>query len=1043
MRGLARIAVVFACTVLAPAAALAQATITGTVKDTSGAVLPGVTVEAASPVLIEKTRSAITDSAGLYRIVDLRPGSYTVTVSLPGFATIVRDNIDVAGNATLTIPFELKVGAVQETVTVTGASPVVDVQNTRRETVINAAAIESLPATRAYGSILNAMPGVTVDNNGLAATPTMTFFSAHGGRSNEGRMSINGMTVAAAFNGGGVSSLTYDTNNAEEVVMVVSGGLGENETGGPTMNIVQKSGGNKFSGQAFFNTAGDWSRGDNIDDTLRRQGITRGPGIKSAYDASVSVGGPVKRDRLWFFATYRSYDTTTGVSGIGVNKFVGDPAHWDYARDDSIEPRLVQGRKIWSARGTAQVTPKNRVMFSQENQYRCEGSTLTPNGQGCRTRGADWIALGSTTQSPESNTGYFDFPYWVTQATWTSTATNKLLLEAGYSRFAYRHAGGPGQVPPDGILDLIPVTEQSAIDGHPANFTYRGLSTYLNNFGNPNNWRASASYITGAHNMKVGYQGAYLVADSEFDTNQSQLLYRFNNHVPNQFTYRLPQFQTADRTQMTALYAQDTWTRERLTLQGALRYDQVSSFSPAEHNGTSLTSPFNTQPVILPRTDGVNAYRDISPRVGVAYDVFGNGKTAIKFNFGRYLGPATNDTIYTQSNPANGIVGYNLTAINRGWTDVNGNYKVDCDILNPNAQTVPGGDICGALTGNSLNFGKTGTSTRVNPALLHGWNIRPSDSQWGINLQQELAPRVSLDLGYNRRSWNHFTVTDNTAVGPSDYQPWTITAPKDPRLPGGGGYPITMYTLTAAAAARPADNYVTFETDYGPARINYWHGVDVTVTARLQRGTTLQIGTTTGRAINDTCASILNVDSPDPRFCREVDPVETTLRGLATYMIPKIDVQISATFRSQPPVIFTAANPTIFIGIQPTAPANAPTAANWNVPNTVVQSLLGRLPPGGLPNGNTLVPLVDNTLRVYGDGRRNQLDMRFAKVLRFGGRRLDVGMDLQNILNANYGPLSTSYESQYDYTAPNGGTWLNPTTILGPRFARLNVTFNF
>jgi hypothetical protein len=1043
MRGLARIAVVVALLVVAPAAAFAQATITGTVKDTSGAVLPGAIVEASSPALIEKVRSATTDTAGLYRIVDLRPGTYVVTVTLPGFATIKRDDIVVIGSATLTLPFELSVGAVQETVTVTGASPVVDVQNTRRETVINSSAIESLPATRAYGSILNVMPGVTVDNNGLAATPTMTFFSAHGGRTNEGRMSINGMTVAAAFNGGGVSSLTYDTNNAEEVVMVVSGGLGENETGGPTMNIVQKSGGNKLSGQAFFNTAGDWSRGDNIDDTLRSQGITRGPGIKSAYDASGSVGGPILRDRLWFFATYRSYDTTSGVSGIGANQFVGDPAHWDYRRDDSIEPRLVQGRKIWAARGTAQVTAKNRVMFSQENQYRCEGSTLTPSGSGCRTRGTDWIALGSTTQSPESNTGYFEFPYWVTQATWTSTVTNKLLMEAGYSRFAYRHAGGPGQVPPDGILDLIPVTEQLAIDGHPANFTYRGLPTYLNNFGNPNNWRASASYMSGAHNMKFGYQGAYLVADSEFDTNQSQLAYRFNNHVPNQFTYRLPQFQTADRTKMTAFYAQDTWTRDRLTLQGALRYDQVSSFSPAEHNGTTVTSPFNPQPVILPRTDGVSAYRDISPRIGVAYDVFGNGKTAVKFNYGSYLGPATNDTIYTQNNPANGIVGYNLTAPNRSWTDVNGNYVVDCDISNPNAQTVPGGDVCGALTGNSLNFGKTGTSTRVNPALLSGWGIRPADSQWGINLQQELAPRVSLDLGYNRRSWSHFTVTDNTAVGPSDYQPWTITAPVDPRLPNGGGYPITMYTLTAAAAARPADNYVTFETDFGPARINYWHGVDATVTARLTKGTTLQIGTTTGRAINDTCATIVKVDNPDPRFCRQVDPVETTLRGLATYMIPKIEVQVSATFRSQPPNIFQAVNPTIFIGIQPTTPATAPTGANWNVPNTVVQSLLGRLPPGGLANGNTLVPLVDNTLKVFGDTRRNQLDMRFAKVFRFSGRRLDVGMDLQNLLNANYGPLASSYESQYDYTAPNGGTWLNPTTILGPRFARLNVTFNF
>src|SRR5215470_9861196 len=279
MRALARIAVVCAVAVVMPSSVLAQA-ITGTVRDTSGAVLPGVTVEASGPALIEKSHTTVTDGTGLYRIVDLRPGIYTLTVTLTGFATVKREGIELIGTSTLTIPFDLKVGELQETVTVAGASPVVDVQNTRRETVIGGDVISSLPATRAYGSILNAMPGVTVDNNGLAATPTMTFFSAHGGRTNEGRMAINGMTVAAAFNGGGVSSLTYDTNNVEEVAMLVSGGLGENETGGPTMNLVPKSGGNKFAGQAFFNTAGDWSRGDNIDDTLRGQGITRGPGIK-------------------------------------------------------------------------------------------------------------------------------------------------------------------------------------------------------------------------------------------------------------------------------------------------------------------------------------------------------------------------------------------------------------------------------------------------------------------------------------------------------------------------------------------------------------------------------------------------------------------------------------------------------------------------------------------------------------------------------------------------------------------------------------------
>ncbi len=1023
MRGLVKTMAVLAALVLLPSAAYAQASITGTVKDSSGAVLPGVTVEAAGPTLLAP-RSVVTEGNGIYRIIDLPPGTYTTTYSLTGFTKVVREGLELAGSAVVTINTEMKVGAVTETVTVTGETPVVDVQSTKRETVLSSDVIAGLPATRAYGALLNAVAGLTVDTNGLAATPTMTFFSARGGQTNEGKMTINGMTVAAAFNGGGVSSLTYDANNVDEVSVLVSGGLGETDTGGPIMNLVPRSGGNRFAGQAFWNGAGDWSRGDNIDDALRSVGITQGPGIISSYDVNTTYGGPIKRDRLWFWGGYRKFSTAQGVEGIFANAYAGNAAHWDYLRDDSVPARNVQGRDIYQARFTAQITPKNRIMFSQENQYRCEGSTLTPSGNGCRTRGTDWIALGSTTpaQSPESNTGYFNFPYWVTQGTWTSPATSKLLLEAGYTRFAYRHAGGPGQLPPDGIFNLIPVTEQSAIDNHRANFTYRGLGSYFDNFGNPNNWRASASYVTGSHSMKIGYQGAYLIADTTTLPNDSQLIYRFNNRIPNQFTFRLPMWQTADRTSSTALYVQDTWTLGRLTVQGALRYDRASSFSPGEHNGTTATSRFNAQPIAFDRTDSVNAYNDISPRFGMAYDLFGNGKTALKFNLGRYLDAATNDSIYTTNNPAQTT--RIVTTVARTWADSNGNFVVDCDILNPALQTIAGGDTCGAITGNSLNFGKVGSNlAQVNPALLHGWGVRRHDGQWGVNVQQELRPRVSLDVGYNRRWFGGFTVTDNLVRDPSQYDKWVITAPKDPRLPGGGGYPITLYTATAAASALAAQNYVTFETDYGPERINYWHGVDVTLNARLRQGLTLQFGTSTGRTILDTCATVVKIDSPDPRNCRSEDPFETTLRGLASYTIPKIGVLVAATMRSQPPLRLSG-----LVG-----------GANWNVPNTVVQSILGRLPPNGLATGNTTVALIDNDTRMYAENRRTQVDMRFAKIVRAGRTRTDIGADLGNLLNTNY---ATVYESQFDY-ATNGGTWLNPTSIVGPRFVRLNVTVNF
>src|SRR5438309_5878142 len=286
---------------LLPGTVFAQAVLTGAVHDASGAVLPGVTVEAASPALIEKTRSATTDGSGQYRIIDLQPGTYAVTFTLPGFTTVRRANIELSGTQTVTIPIEMRVGGIAETITVTGETPLVDVQNAKREVVMNKDTIQALPVARAVGALLNATPGLTVDTNGPALSPTMTFFNAHSSTANsasvagEGRMTVNGMTIAAARSGG-VSSYVYDTPNSEEVAITVSGGLGESDTGGPVMNLVPKSGGHSFAGMAFFNEAGNWSRGDNLTDDLRAIGLTQTPGILQAYDVSGSFGGPIMTD---------------------------------------------------------------------------------------------------------------------------------------------------------------------------------------------------------------------------------------------------------------------------------------------------------------------------------------------------------------------------------------------------------------------------------------------------------------------------------------------------------------------------------------------------------------------------------------------------------------------------------------------------------------------------------------------------------------------------------------------------------------------------
>jgi hypothetical protein len=1045
MRLASKAVLVLAITVFLPSLASAQGTLTGAVRDESGAVLPGVTVEAASPALIEKVRTAITDGTGQYRITGLNPGTYSLTFTLPGFRVIRRDGIELSGTATLAIPVEMSVGTLEETVTVTGETPVVDVQTTQRETVLSADVVAAIPGNRSVGTLLNAVPGLTVNDGALAASPTMTFFAARGGPINEGRMTINGMTVAAPFNGGGVSTYILDSINVDEVSVSVAGGLGESDIGGPVMNLVPRSGGNTFRGQAFVNNAGAWSRGNNLTDELRRVGLSAPPGIISSYDWSASYGGPIQRDRIWFFGSYRALDTASAVQGVVANRNTYDATRWDWVGDSSVSARQLQGRETYIARITAQVTPRNRVSFNQEYQRRCEGSPLKLGTDGCNTRGDNWIAAGTATVSPEANPNYFgNTPYYVTQGTWSAPMTNRLLLEAGVTRFSFK-GGTTGRQPPDGVFDLIPVVEQStAINpatglqfAPRANYTYRGVPAISPNYANPNNWRASASYVTGSHDLKAGYQGAYIRVNFFFTTPDAGLQYRFNQGVPNQFTFRLPDFNTADRTGTSAFYVQDRWTRGRLTLQGALRYDRAWSFSPAEGNGTTKTSPFNAAPITFERTPGVDAFNDLTPRFGAAYDVFGNGRTALKFNLGKYLDSATNDSEYTSNNPAVRIV---RTAA-RNWNDTNNNKVIDCNIMNFAAN-----GECAALTGDLLNFGAvSGNVQQVNQDTLRGWGVRQADWQWGVTLQQELVPRVSAEVAYNRRWFMGNKVIDNRLRGPEDYQPFTLTAPSDPRLPGGGGYPITVSMVTAAAAARGAQNYVTFEEDFGPARSQRWHGVDFTLNARLRQGLTLQFGTQTGRAVEDTCETARVSDVAvvavggafipalgqtltnggvikDLRNCLDADPWQTTIRGLGSYTVPKVDVLVSATVRSQPPL---------------------ERIATWQVPNSVIQAAAGRLPPGGLATGLTSIEILDNDHRLYADNRRTQIDMRFAKILRWGQRRFDVGVDLGNLLNTNY---TTTYENVYQFSvnnAANGGTWNNPTAIYTPRFVRWNLTVDF
>ena len=1003
MRRIFRIDVAaFALLTLVPATVFAQASITGLVTDSSGGVLPGVTVEASSPALIEKVRTAVTDGAGQYRIIDLRPGRYDVRFTLPGFSAVLREGIELSGSFTATVDAALRVGALEETITVTGETPIVDVQSARRQQVLQSDVVTAIPSARGANALVNLMPGVVSTETNVILNPGASpRYTVHGGPLNEGRMNVDGINVGAPLNGGGTSGYVTDVGNATEVTFMTSGGLAEMDTGGAIMNIVPRTGGNTRSGSLFVTTAGSWSQGSNFTQELRDAGLTTPPELLGQHDISFGTGGPVWQDRLWYFGTFRSLGSANAIPGMFANMNAGDPTKWTYEPDLSRPARSDTRRDVYALRLTAQVTPRNKGGVFWDEQPLCSGTTWTDAEDGCRKPRSGWISGGSTTASPETAT-YTNTYQRVQQATWTSTVTSRLLLEANYGTYINR--GFQGQERPGNLTrDLIRVVEQA---GSIPGLTYRSQNWAANRMW-ANHWKAAASYVTGAHSMKFGYQATFHIYDASGErfTNNHRLQYRLNNGVPNQLTMLSGPYYNKQRTRGDAFYAQEQWTAGRLTLQGGVRYEHAWSYSPPMEIGPDRFLP---NALVFPRMVGVTGFHDIVPRFGAAYNLFGTGKTSLKVNVGKYLQAASNGDRYNATNPASRVA----VTTTRSWTDRNANFLPDCNLLNPATN-----DECGPWA--NQNFGREVFSTTLDPAILEGWGVRPWDGQFGVSVQHELLTRTSIEVGYHRRWWGNLDVTYNRAVAAQDFDQFSIVAPLDPRLPDGGGYVIDDLWNVTPDKFGIVDNYRTLARNVGK-QIEYWQGVDVNISARLRGGLTFQGGTSTGRTVRDLCDVLPKVDDPSRRHCDRTLPYTTQVKALGAYTIPRIDVQLSGTFQSNPGLRYGAGSDGVMSGL----------AADWNVPNAVVAQTLGRPLAGGA--ANVTVNLLDPDTMFH--DRVNQVDFRVAKILRFGRTRTNVGMDLFNALNSS---------AVIDRIETFGPRWLTPSQVLSARFVKFSIQVDF
>jgi Carboxypeptidase regulatory-like domain len=825
-----------------PTTVIAQSAIAGAVKDSSGAVLPGVNVEATSQVLIEKSKTATTNEAGEYRLIDLRPGTYTVTFTLAGFQTVVRNDIILESSFIATVNAEMAVNFHNETITVSGA-PVVDVRSAQRREVVTEQMMDALPTGRNYQLMSATVPAVTTgvfDVGGSTTMWTGGSLQAHGSLASDSRTSIDGM-VADCLIGAGQSACQYDNEaQTQEIAVQVTGGAAEYQLSGVLVNRIPRIGGNEFHGQGlvlFSNTA---LQDTNLDDDLRARGLATPSELYRSYDINYSVGGPIVEDRVWFFVSGRHNAYEPYVAGA----FNPDGTR---AIDDSQV-------KSFPARLTARLTPKDRltVFFDWANKVR-----------GHRRLSANVTPAASLRQSQPAE--------HIAQVKWTSTLAPRLLLETGYTqqfngdRFAYEPEVVPATChvayllcPPGtgyGSIshhDTVLMTESVAARPQPAGGQSPGGSPALSHY-----WMASASYVSRAHNLKVGVQHRWGYSKDIRPAINGDIVQQYQSGVPSTvLVLNTPISNQVDVNADLGVYIQDTWTRRRLTLSPGLRWDHFNSSLPAQTLAAGRFVPARHFDAIKNLPD----WNNVSPRIGLAYDLTARGKTVAKGNFGLYVESGGPGYARTYS-PAV------FATDQRTWDDRNKDDVAQEDEIGPPR------DIAFGVQRN-LN---------VDPGIK-----RPYQQVWDVGIQHELLPGLAVSVSYNERRFYRMIWRRNVAIPFSEYTRLTIEDPRN------NGQTLPLYNVNRSVFGQ------VDQLDANSRRnTRIYRGIDATFSWRLPNGGALSGGTSTGRTLTRTC----DVEDPNSlRFCdynQYEIPFQTLSKLSGTYPL-RYGIRVSGTFQHTP-----------------------------------------------------------------------------------------------------------------------------------------------
>jgi hypothetical protein len=935
--------------------AYAQSSIVGVVKDTSGAAMPGVTVEASSDVLIEKVKSAISDSNGAYRIADLRPGTYKVTFTLTGFKTFQRDGLVLPSEFTATVNAELGVGSLEETITVTGASPVVDVTSTAKTAVLNREAIDLIPTGRSIQGMAQLVVGVSLNlpDTGGARAMQQTYMSTHGMATANTTVLVDGQMTNGLQGDGAIQSYYNDAMNAEMSYQTAAIGA-ETSSGGVRLNMIPREGGNQFHGD--FKAAyrpGDW-QSSNLTDRHVAKGLTAGNAIDRIVDYTVSLGGPIKKDKIWFFTSARHFS----VNNFIANTFMDDGSQ-------GIDDQFIRNAM---ARLTWQVSPRNKISgyFDEIDKYR--GHDMQAN--------YDPETAGTVWNSPA---------YHTTAIKWTSPVTGSLFLEAGFSNNTeyYTNEYREGIEKPRGTAEWYRTAAKNELDlggytqAGPINTTESPKALY---------WNAAATWVKGDHTIKFGANNRWGTYMHTRDAN-ADLVQQYRSSAtgrrwtqPDTVLIRnSPLIYGENLNRDLGIYIQDSWRLNRLTANVGIRWETLNSSVKAGASPAGRFVPARTFDEITDVPD----WNDFAPRMGLVYDLFGTGKTAIKYSLNRYNLSRTTG-IAANYNP---LLSQTFTL---PWVDKNGDDVADgtlrCDFTTP---------------GCEINFATLPANFGVAALNEYGKYPRTWNLESGLEISHELLEGLSLTGSWWRGDFHNITNTVNTAWTTADYSPFTFYNPIT-------GQPFEVYARSAAAAARPTHNLDTFD----PERKDVYESYGFESRWRMPGGGQISGGVAIERERIKSCTS-----PDDPNYggngaalCDDFKldiPWRPQLKISGTREIGYgVNVSMSFQNNSSP----TSTRTMVATRGSTRYPANCPS------PCPAGQIIM---PTASFPGQATLTYNLESN-RASSVERIVQLDLKVARTFRFG--RIQV-LPTFEVFNLNNSDAIISYIStnvlSASYLAPN------------------------